>query len=280
MSMKTLLVYLPSEKNAEAIMSVAAKIAAPRKAHIIGFHIIPDLPVYGEFPAEVSADVLESLMKAGRDTAVGAKRVFEAAVAPLDSVTSDWRQYTASYVQGADLIAEQGRSADLILCGKASDDVPDNWSDAAEIAIMRSGRPVLVLPTSPVQKQLGTHAVVAWNDTREAARAIFDSLDLLRDASTVRVVTFISNENERAAAQSSGSSVIANLSRHGIPASLDISYASGAGAGDAILSSLIDEGCDLLVMGAYSHSRFREMIFGGASRDVLRESWVPTLLSH
>ncbi len=280
MSMKTLLVYLPSEKNAEAIMSVAAKIAAPRKAHIIGFHIIPELPVYGEFPAEVSADVLESLMKAGRDTATSAKRVFEAAVAPLDSVTSDWKQYTASYVLGSDLIAEQGRSADLILCGKASDDVPDNWSDAAEIAIMRSGRPVLVVPTYPVPEQLGTHAVVAWNGTREAARAIFDSLDLLRDAATVRVVTFISNENERAAAQASGSSLIANLSRHGIPASLDISYASGAGAGDAILSSLIDESCDLLVMGAYSHSRFREMIFGGASRDVLRESWVPTLLSH
>ena len=77
-----------------------------------------------------------------------------------------------------------------------------------------------------------------------------------------------------------GADPIANLARHGITATLDVSYAGSGGAGEAILSRLLEEGCDLLIMGGYSRSRFREMIFGGASRDILRDTWVPTLLSH
>jgi nucleotide-binding universal stress UspA family protein len=122
--------------------------------------------------------------------------------------------------------------------------------------------------------------VIAWNDTREAARAVFDSLGLIRDAATVRAVTVIEKEAQRPAAESQGASLIAALSRHGIGASLDISFAGSVSAGDAILSRLLDEGCDLLIMGGYSHSRFREMIFGGVSREILRDTWVPTLVSH
>jgi nucleotide-binding universal stress UspA family protein len=78
----------------------------------------------------------------------------------------------------------------------------------------------------------------------------------------------------------SSRSLIAALSRHGIGAASDVAFASSANASDAILSRLVDEGCDLLIMGGYGHSRFREMIFGGASREILRDTWVPTLVSH
>src|SRR5208337_1603763 len=132
----------------------------------------------------------------------------------------------------------------------------------------------------PVPKQIGNRAVIAWNDTREAARAVFDAVDLMRGAATVRAITFIDKETQRPAAQALGENLIASLSRHGIRATLEVSFASGTLTGEAILSALLDEGCDLLVMGAYSHSRFREMIFGGVSRDILRETWVPTLVSH
>ena len=115
---------------------------------------------------------------------------------------------------------------------------------------------------------------------REAARAVFDSLDLLKAASTVRAVTLIEKESQRGAAEALGADLIANLGRHGITASLDVSYAGSGSAGEAILSRLLDEGCDLLIMGGYSRSRLREMIFGGASRDILRDTWAPTLLSH
>ncbi len=279
MSIKTILVYLPSEKNAAAILEPALKIAESRSAHVIGFHLIPDLPVYGEFPAEVSEEVIVRLQKSGKDAAAAAKRAFDESVQKCP-VTHEWRCFTASYAAGAELVAQHGHGADLIICGKPSDDVPDAWSDFSETAIMRSGRPVLIVPGLKPHKTIGEHAIIAWNDTREAARAVFDSLDLLKSASTVRAVTLIEKESQRAAAEALGADLIANLARHGIGASLDVSYAGNGSAGEAILSRLLEEGCDLLIMGGYSHSRFREMIFGGVSRDILRDTWVPTLVSH
>jgi hypothetical protein len=116
MSIKTILVYLPSEKSAASILAPALKIAVERSAHVIGLHFTPDLPVYGEFPAEVSEEVIVRLQKAGKDAAAGAKRVFDEWV-KKSQVTHEWRCFTASYAAGTDLIAQQGRTADLIICG-------------------------------------------------------------------------------------------------------------------------------------------------------------------
>ncbi len=280
MSIKTILVYLPSEKNASVIAGQAVKIAAANSAHLIGFHLIPDLPVYGEFPAEISEDVVERLQKLGKDAAAASKTIFEE-MAGASKVSHEWRCFTASYGLGVELIAQHGHAADLIVCGKADEDISDAWNDFAETSIMRSGRPVLIVPTDGrAPKEIGKHVVIAWNDTREAARAVFDSIELIREAETVRAVTMIEKETQRPAAECLGRNLIASLGRHGISASLDVCFASGGIKGEAILSKLLDDGCDLLVMGGYSHSRFREMIFGGVSRDVLRDTWVPTLVSH
>src|SRR5208282_2828946 len=117
MSIKTILVYVPSGKNATATLQPVLKIASARSAHVIGLHLTPDLPVYGEFPAEVSQEVIDRLQKAGDDAAAAAKRAFEEAFQGSE-VTHEWRGFIASYVMGADTIAQQGRSVDLIVCGK------------------------------------------------------------------------------------------------------------------------------------------------------------------
>lgn len=126
----------------------------------------------------------------------------------------------------------------------------------------------------------GRHVVVAWNATREAARAVFDSLDFLRNAASVRAVSLIANEADRGEATAGGAKLLAALSRHGILATFDVSVAGSESTGEMLLSRLMDEGCDLLIMGGYSRSPLREMIFGGTSRSILRETWVPTLVSH
>jgi nucleotide-binding universal stress UspA family protein len=279
MSIKTILVYVPSGKNAAATLGAVLKIAGAGNAHVIGLHLTPDLPVYGEFPAEVSQEVIDRLRKAGEEAAAAAKRAFEETFKD-SAVTHEWRGFIASYIMGADVIARQGRGVDLIVCGKPSDEIPDAWSDFAETALMRSGRPVLIVPPGAAGKPVGTHAVIAWNDTREAARAVFDSLGLIQDAASVRAITLIDDEEERAAAEANGAPLVAALARHGIKAAFEVSYTAGGSTGEAILAKLLDNGCDLLIMGGYSHSRFREMLFGGVSRDILRNTWVPTLVSH
>ncbi len=103
---------------------------------------------------------------------------------------------------------------------------------------------------------------------------------LIKRAALVRLVTFIDSERQRPAALVAGSNLMSSLERHGIHATLDI-YATGENtAGDHLLSRVVDEGCDLLIMGCYGHSRLREMIFGGVSQKILAETWVPTLMSH
>jgi len=279
MPVKTILVYVPSGKNAAATLEPVLGLASARNAHVIGLHLTPDLPVYGEFPAEVSQEVIERLQKAGDEAATAAKRAFEEAFKGSE-VTHEWRGFIASYVMGADLIAQQCRSADLIVCGKPNEEIPDAWSDFAETALMRGGRPVLIVPPDTGSKPIGTHAVIAWNETREAARAVFDALDLIAGAKSVRALTLIGDEEERADAEANGAQLTAMLGRHGIQARFEVSVAQRGATGEAICGKLVDNGCDLLIMGGYSHSRLREMIFGGVSRDILRDTRVPTLVSH
>ena len=131
MTIKTILVYAPSEKNASAVLEPALKLASDRSAHVIGFHLTADLPVYGEFPAEVSEEVIVRLQKAGKETAAGAKRAFDECVQKYP-VTHEWRCFTASYAAGADLIAQHGRAADLIVCGKPNDEIPDPGATSAK----------------------------------------------------------------------------------------------------------------------------------------------------
>jgi nucleotide-binding universal stress UspA family protein len=279
MPVKTILVYVPHGRDASATLEPVLNLASPRNAHVIGLHLTPDLPVYGEFPAEISQEVIERLQKAGDEAAAAAKRAFEETFKG-SAVTHEWRGFIASYVMGADLIARQCRGVDLIVRGKPSADIPDAWSDFAETALMRSGRPVLIVPPETGSKPLGKHAVIAWNDTREAARAVFDSLDLIAGAETVRVLTLIGGEDDRPAAETNGAQLLATLGRHGIRAKFEVSVAAKGISGEAICAKLVDNGCDLLIMGGYSHSRLRELIFGGVSRDILRDTRVPTLVSH
>ncbi|MBT3069450.1 universal stress protein [Rhodomicrobium sp. Az07] len=278
MPIKTILVYLPNGRTAAAILGPVVEIAASRSAHVIGLHLIPQVPEYGEFPADVSEEVISRIQKAGQDAAREAKQTFEGALQD-SGLTFEWRCFNASYAAGSDAIVRNAHGADLVVCGAQSEDPPDAWSDFSEIALMGSGRPVLILPTLKPQKSVARNVIIAWNDTREAARAVFDSLDLIRDASTIRAVTVIQRESERAAAEALGADLIANLARHGIAASSEVAHAGEHGAAEAI-KRLMGQDCDLLVMGGYSKSRFREMLFGGVSRDVLRQVPVATFVSH
>ena len=278
MAMKTILVYLPSVKITKNIMAAVANLAARSQAHVIGLHISPSAPLYGEYASEFPPDGLERLIEIGRKHAARVKQAFEEN-AKSHHLNYEWRYLDLSYGAGEEEIVTEARCADLVICAKSSDDSPDPWSEFPETAVLQSGRPVLLLPPGS-KPQFGSHVVIAWNNTRESTRAVFDSLDLLRSAISVQAVTLVEDEDERPFAVAAGARLIAALSRHGIPAKSEVSFAGNKSAGEILLSRLTDEGCDLLIMGGYSRSPLREMIFGGVSRVVLRETWVPTLVSH
>jgi nucleotide-binding universal stress UspA family protein len=149
----------------------------------------------------------------------------------------------------------------------------------AEAAIFESGRSVLLLPEVPNRAFSGSpeHVVVAWDHSGPAARAVGDALSFLRRAKRVHVLTVIGEEPIHAR---SGARLIEHLSRHGIEAVLEERPSHGKPIGAVLESYAFEHEVDLLVMGAYGHSRAREFVLGGATRSVLHKPTVWTLLSH
>jgi nucleotide-binding universal stress UspA family protein len=142
--------------------------------------------------------------------------------------------------------------------------------------VMRIGRPMLVVPPEAEYLKLG-NVVVAWKDTPEARRAVADALPLLHRAKDVTVVEVIEENGNRAAAQTRVGDVAAWLGRHAITAAGRVVNST-----DEMqeLDTLWQSACDLMVAGAYGHSRFREWVFGGVTRNLLTRSRHCSLLSH
>ncbi|CAN7456092.1 universal stress protein [Pseudoduganella sp. LjRoot289] len=186
------------------------------------------------------------------------------------------------------------RHADLVVIGQAD---PEHVSTAAAgdfpaQVLTNSGRPVLVVPYAGAPRPASAGAparriMLAWNASKEAARAVHEALPLLKRAERVQIAIFDADTERALHGEAPGAELLRYLGRHGIDAELLLrqSARSGllkrpSGTGEALLSLLAEENCDLLVLGAYGHSRFRETLLGGVTRTVLESMTVPVLMAH
>lgn len=174
-----------------------------------------------------------------------------------------------------DLLVEYARLRDLTIVP-----VPESYDQwYAEAVIFGSGRPTLVVPEAPASGLIDLNRVlVAWDFSRAAARAVSDATPILEKAHEVRILTVT---NEKAISSRRSSSELAkNLSRHGIDVIVEEVDAAGRAIGEILAARIASCRADLLVMGAYGHSRFREFILGGATRSILTGPPIPVLFSH
>lgn len=179
----------------------------------------------------------------------------------------EWRPIT-----GLKELALHARYADLTIVGQASPGTSDHVTET----LMRVGRPILAVPRHGRYPRIGQRVLVAWNASREATRAVFDSLPLLAGAANVTVMTMDAADEDRVP----GADIGLTLARHGIKVDVVHSTLGDIDAGNALLSRAADQGADLLVMGAFGHSPLREKVLGGATRHILDHMTVPVLLSH
>ena len=177
----------------------------------------------------------------------------------------------------ADLMVDYARLRDLTIIPVPADDSVN--SGYAETVVFQSGRPVLIVPEELRRSEARLDAIaVAWDFSRTAVRAVADAIPFLERAKTVRIVCVV---NEKSFRSSRASSELAtHLSRHGINVIVDKVDSTGRAIGDVLTHFVCANKIDLLVMGAYGHSRFREFILGGATKSIMSRPPVPTLLSH
>jgi nucleotide-binding universal stress UspA family protein len=276
MPYRTILVYLNDRRRAERMLEPAVFLARRYNAHLIGLHVYPSVmppPIPSPASRYVAGTILE--FERAESDAIGA--VFSPMTANQPFV-SEWRTIKAPLFEIPTVVMDHARATDLIVAGQA--DPSWNFSltmDFPERLALESGRPVLVVPNVGHHREFGRNVLIAWKPTREAARAAFDALPLLKDAERVQVLEVKQSADTPLMPNIS---IAAALGRHGIKPILRSTEKPDSRVGDEILSRLAEEGADLLVMGAYGHSRVREYVLGGATRHIAQHMTVPTLWSH
>lgn len=278
MGYKTILVHLSDKRRAEAVLAPAVELASRFGAHLTGMHIYAAMPV-PPIPVPFTAQALDGIAAGAQGNAEAIAQVFARATARAGFV-AEWQFLKVPHVDLASAVMERGRAADLIVAGQTD----PGWDlapllDFPERLALEAGRPVLVVPYASEPRPIGRNIAVAWKPTRESARAVFDALPLLMAAKNVHILE-IKDKTDRSAALTADTSIAAALSRHGIKPTISSSVTPDSNVGEEILSCVAAIDADLLVMGAYGHSRMRELIFGGATRHIARNMTVPTLFSH
>jgi nucleotide-binding universal stress UspA family protein len=213
------------------------------------------------------------------EAAAQAEAAFRAAAARYGGVKAEWRFSNADALGTVQLNA---RYSDLVIVGQRERDTERETGIAPEFVdelVLSCGRPVLVVPYAGRFPDVGKRALLAWNASREAMRAMTYALPLLASAARVNVVVF---EPGRPGdhGDEPGADAALYLARHGVKAAVSRYGSPGLDIGSQILSRAADMTVDLIVMGAYGHSRVRELVLGGATRTLLESMTAPVLMSH
>ena len=277
MAIKDILVALTSYPEPTPVVSVAdaVAVAATLGSHLAALSFETRVQVPGHI---ISAPLIDGMIAneaaKSRDNAREQLAAFDAAAAKA-GILHETILEKCILADVPAVLVEYARLRDLTILPVPPSN--DQWD--AEAVIFGSGRPTLILPEGPVRRPfaLGT-VVVAWDFSRAAARAVSDALPILDQAKQVRVVTVV---NEKSIdTRRSAEELAKNLARHGINVVLEREDAAGRRIGDALVSYCRSHDADLLVMGAYGHSRLREFVLGGATKSLLSKPPLPILLSH
>lgn len=280
MSFKTVLVHLHDPERSRRLLTAAVPVAQKMGSHVIGLCVLPPFYVIPAFDATGAGVLAGEHRDAYAKDMKTLKASFEEA-ARGQSFASEWREADAGTGSAIDIVLGHGRSADLIVASQRNPDWAgsEQLEDPVRLAI-ELGRPLLLVPNRGAINLPPRRVTIAWNGRREAARAVFDALPFLTAASEVNVLWVNPERETERAGDLPGDDIATTLARHGVRCEASRSSAAAADVGTEILRQASAYGSDLIVMGCYGHSRIREFVLGGASRDVMNGAEIPILLSH
>jgi nucleotide-binding universal stress UspA family protein len=270
-SYASVMVHVDTGRHAEDRVRLASAIAERFAAWLIGVsaeEII--MPTYPETPSFIEERLIKDEQRRIAEDLAGAEAMFRR------TATTGRLEWRGAAANPADHVLRQARMADLVLLGRPAEEDDEGWHLAALPAdvIMGLGRPMLVAPPG-VSSLLAERILVAWKDTREARRALRDSLPFLQSAQEVSIVGFGEEVDP-----DSLHDVTEFLGRHGIKDAVAAHRNVQFSVAEELLELADDEDIDLVVCGAYGHSRLREWILGGVTHDLLRYAPICCFMSH
>ena len=283
-------VLLPLTGTAAGASAIATALMVARKwnAHILALHVRADsrdvAPLAGEgLSGAMIQDMMRASEKESGERSSAVRMMFDEAIGALD-IHMEQPTYRADHPSASfaeivgreeDLVAQQARLADLTIVPhpETGDDVSS--SDALHAVLFDSGRPVLIAPHR-TPASIGTRIAVAWNGTGEGAAAVQAALPWLQSAEAVRILSATEYQRKGPPARD----LAAYLALHGVHAEMATFRPLDREVGAGMLAAAREFGADMMTMGAYSHSRLRQLILGGVTRHVLEHADLPVLMNR
>ncbi len=288
MAIRKILLPLTGTAAGEAALTTALTIANIWKAHVTALHVRVDsrdvAPLAGE---GLSGAMIEEMMtateKESSDRAHAVRSMFERFVARQNVVVREahagLEHATASFAavtgREEDIVAQQARLADLTVVPHPDSGEDVSSSDALHAVLFDSGRPVLISPQKAVET-IGKRVCLAWNGTAESAESALAAIPWMKQAEAVRILSAEGYQRRGPAAPE----LAAYLALHDINADIVMFPSIRNSVGAGLLEAARQFGCDLLSMGAYSHSRLRQLILGGVTRHVLESATIPVMMTR
>lgn len=281
MSYQSILVHVDDGERVVVRLGAAARLARGYDAELIGAYAVPARAIAPSVSAVLPDKVVQQRVADMGEAQDAAEALFRAAAQRARVGAAEWRAPAGDAIPA---LVDHARCTDLVVIGQRdSSEAHASFSEElANALVLQSGRPVLVIPFAGATATIGTRALVTWNGTRESARALADAMPLLARAEHVQVLSIETDDEDKATPSEMHRQerVLAWLRFHGIEAESEHHRWPDADVGASILSLAADAGADLIVMGAYGHSRLQERVLGGVTRDVLDAMTVPVLMSH
>lgn len=283
MPLKDLLVSIDASEAVRARIDFAIALARKHEARLTGLFVLDLVPTIEEM-ARGYGDQYEfltsyaALRKRALEDAARVEAEFRERLRRED-IAGEWRFLESLPAETAALHA---RYADLAIVGQVDPERPNavNAARLPEEVLFGSGRPALIVPYAGRFAGDCGRILIGWTATREAARALNDALPLLERAKKVVVLTINPQRGDEVEPGIPAADIAHHLAQHGVTAEAATIVVDEISTGDALLNYASDFGADLIVMGAYGHSRTREFVLGGMTRQILRQMTVPVLMSH
>ena len=278
MAIKNLAVSYNGSTNAKAALRFAAQMAKKYDASLTGLYVGAPVTFEGQVKRWIPDDVMASLESAQGQIAQSIEESFrEMLSAEGFTGTADWVSQTG---RPNELLARAARYFDMLIMGQFSEVEQDKKFVRAEDLVTRAGSPLIIVPGGYELRPFQEYAVVAWDGSRVAARAMTDAMHILETKKRLDVVAVGAAGKARTGDGPAGLDIVRHLERHGIAAQRVTLTSGRDGVGGTILAYCQEQQPDVLVMGAYGHARLREDIFGGVTRHILRHTTVPVMMAH